>query len=74
MVSNSPEYARKYAKEHYAEYYGQPIQKKKRAARNKARKIANTPKGKEAHHKDGNPFNNKKSNISNVTKLYNERH
>jgi hypothetical protein len=74
MVTNSKSYMRKYAHDNYAEYRWQPIQKKKRAARNKAHKLMNPPKGKEVHHKDGNPLNNSPKNRSVVSKLFNERH
>ena len=60
--------ARDYKKE-YREYHGKPEQKKRRAGRNAARRImkmvgrAKKGDGKDVHHKDGNPLNNKRSNL-----------
>lgn len=60
--------ARDYKKE-YREYHGKPEQKKRRAGRNKARKLAVKKYGKEAlrgkdvDHKDRNPLNNSRSNL-----------
>jgi len=45
--------------------------KKDRASRNKAHAKLNPPKGKEVHHKDGNPQNNSKGNIATVSRSYN---
>ena len=67
---------RDYKKE-YANYQGKPSQIKKRASRNSARaamaKGGKVTKGdgKDVHHKDGNPKNNKKSNLSVTTKAKN---
>ena len=58
--------ARNYKRE-YAKYHGKPEQIKRRAARNKARKIAGAKKGEEVDHKDGNPRNNSKSNLRKTT-------
>ena len=59
--------ARNYKKE-YANYQGKPEQIKKRSSRNKARrKLLSQGKavaGKDVDHKDGNPMNNKTSNLS----------
>lgn len=60
--------ARDYKKE-YREYHSKPEQKKRRAGRNKARKLAVKKYGKEAlrgkdvDHKDRNPLNNSRSNL-----------
>jgi|TARA_A200000159_G_C7333723_1_gene344150 hypothetical protein len=60
--------ARDYKKE-YRTYHGKPEQKKRRAGRNKARKLAVKKYGKEAlrgkdvDHKDRNPLNNSRSNL-----------
>ena len=60
--------ARDYKKE-YRTYHGKPNQKKRRAGRNKARKLAVKKYGKEAlrakdvDHKDRNPLNNSRSNL-----------
>jgi hypothetical protein len=67
---------RDYKKE-YANYQGKPSQIKKRASRNSARaamaKGGKVTKGdgKDVHHKDGNPKNNKKSNLAVTTKAKN---
>ena len=60
--------ARDYQKE-YREYHSKPDQKKRRAGRNRARRIMTMLKrvkkgdGKDVHHKDGNPKNNSKKNL-----------
>ena len=67
---------RDYKKE-YANYQGKPSQVKKRASRNSARaamaKGGKVTKGdgKDVHHKDGNPKNNKKSNLAVTSKAKN---
>lgn len=64
---------RNYKKE-YENYHSKPEQKKRRAGRNKARRDLQDTKGisgKDVHHKDGNPMNNDKSNLSIVTQKYN---
>ena len=61
--------ARSYRLE-YDRYHSKPKQKKDRAARNAARRASGV-KGKDVHHKDGNPRNNKKSNLSVVSKASN---
>ncbi|MFZ9046982.1 MAG: HNH endonuclease [Cyclobacteriaceae bacterium] len=45
-------------------YNSKPEQLKNRAKRNKARRLKKCPAGKDVHHKDGNPRNNSKSNLS----------
>ena len=61
--------ARNYRKE-YDNYQGRPEQKKRRAMRNKVRRLLTREgkvkkgDGKDVHHKDGNPMNFKKSNLS----------
>lgn len=63
-------------KEEY-KYHQTPAQKKRRAGRNKARRTAlaagKVKKGdkKDVHHKDGNPKNNKSSNVSVVSRKKN---
>tara|TARA_Y100001938_G_scaffold117406_1_gene161917 strand:+ start:1617 stop:1868 length:252 start_codon:yes stop_codon:yes gene_type:complete len=53
----------------YDNYQGSAKQKKRRAARNKARRMmvrlgkARKGDGKDAHHKDGNPLNSIPKNI-----------
>ena len=68
--------ARDYKKE-YANYHSRPDQIKRRAARNAARRAMSGRKEltdeKDVHHKDNNPMNNDKSNLSIVTKHYNRR-
>jgi hypothetical protein len=54
---------RDYKKE-YKDYHGKPSQIKRRSSRNKARRKVGAPKGKDVHHKDGNPNNNSRSNLS----------
>jgi len=61
--------ARNYRKE-YDNYQGRPEQKKRRAMRNKVRRLLTREgkvkkgDGKDVHHKDGNPMNSKTSNLS----------
>jgi len=66
--------ARNYRKE-YDNYHSKPEQRKNRSSRNKARrKLAKAGyklKGKDVDHKDGNPRNNGRSNLSVVSKSYN---
>jgi hypothetical protein len=67
---------RNYKKE-YSEYHSKADQKKNRAGRNKARRTAlangKVTKGdkKDVHHKDGNPRNNKSSNVTVVSRKKN---
>ena len=69
---------RDYKKE-YANYHSDPEQIKRRAQRNKARRLLKAIKtekelrGKDVHHKDGNPNNNDKKNLSVVTQNYNRK-
>ena len=59
--------ARNY-REEYDNYQGKPDQIANRSSRNSARRVAKKNgykvKGKDVHHKDGNPKNNKASNLS----------
>ena len=67
---------RNYRKE-YDEYHSKPKQKKNRAGRNAARrKMSEAGKvkkgdGKDVHHKDRNPKNNKTNNLKVVSKSKN---
>ena len=67
---------RNYAKE-YANYHSRPEQIKRRSARNKARRLAikmgkaKVGDGKDIHHKDGNPMNNKNGNLRLMSKSAN---
>ena len=67
---------RDYKKE-YREYHSKTEQKKNRAGRNTARRRAiaagKVKKGstKDVHHKDGNPRNNRKKNLSVVSRKKN---
>jgi hypothetical protein len=64
---------RDYKKE-YENYHSDPEQIKRRAKRNEARrslKDRKDIKGKDVHHKDNNPMNNDKSNLSIVSQKYN---
>jgi len=60
---------RNYSKE-YKDYHGKPDQVQKRSSRNKARRKMSTMgkakkgDGKDVHHKDGNPLNNSKGNLT----------
>ena len=74
MVTNSPEYMREYAAKNYMKYYGTKKAKLERASRNKARKIAHTPKGKQVDHINKNPMDDAPKNLRNVSQLFNERH
>ena len=66
--------ARDYKAE-YKNYHGKPAQKKKRASRNAARAKLKAGgvavAGKDVHHKDGNPRNNKRSNLKVTSKSKN---
>jgi len=67
---------RNYKKE-YANYQGKSAQKKRRAMRNKVRRMllregkVRKGDGKDVHHKDGNPMNTKKSNLKIVKRSKN---
>ena len=64
---------RNYRKE-YDNYHSRPEQKIRRAARNAARRLfADADPDKDVHHKDNNPLNNDKKNLSLVTQHYNRR-
>ena len=63
---------RNYRKE-YDEYHAKPEQKKRRASRNTANKRLKPPKGKEVHHKNGNPRDNRRSNLAVIPKTANRR-
>ena len=68
--------ARNYASE-YQNYQGTDAQKKRRAMRNKARRLmiksgrARKGDGKDVHHKDNNPHNNARSNLKIMSKSMN---
>jgi hypothetical protein len=69
---------RDYKKE-YANYHSRPEQIARRSARNSARRIIKKKltdeeiEGKDVHHKDNDPLNNDKTNLSVVTQHYNRR-
>ena len=67
---------RDYKKE-YESYHSKPEQIKRRAKRNEARRsLKNSKKltaDKDVHHKDNNPMNNDKSNLSIVSQNYNRK-
>ena len=64
-------------KREYNSYHAKPEQKKNRASRNKARTLLSSTgrvrkgDGKDIDHRDGNPRNNSKSNLSVVSKRRN---
>ena len=64
---------RNYAKE-YRDYHGKPEQRKRRSNTNKARRkllkagLVRKGDGRDVHHKDSNPNNNSRSNLSAVLK------
>ena len=65
--------SRNYRKE-YDNYHSKPEQKIRRAARNAARaRFKDADPNKDVHHKDNNPLNNDKNNLSLVTQHYNRR-
>ena len=65
--------ARNYKKE-YADYHAKPAQKKRRAGRNKARRLlektgaVSKGDGKDVDHKDNNTLNNSRSNLRVMSK------
>lgn len=52
-------------------YQGSSKQKKRRASRNAAARKKKCPKGKEVHHKNRNPKDNRPKNLKCATKKYN---
>ena len=66
-MPSSPNYKRDYKQEAKTE---SPLRRKKRAMRNKARRVAKkaglvkTGDNKDVHHKDGNAMNNKRGNLT----------
>ena len=64
-------------KREYNSYHAKPEQKKNRASRNKARTLLSSVgrvrkgDGKDIDHRDGNPRNNSKSNLSVMSKRRN---
>lgn len=66
---------RDYKKE-YENYHSKPEQVKRRQKRNEARRSLKDNKdikGKDVHHKDNNPMNNDKSNLSIVSQNFNRK-
>lgn len=71
--------SRNYRKE-YDDYHGTAAQKKARAARNTARRrmvgagrLTKGDRSKEVDHRDGNPRNNKSSNLRVISKTANRK-
>jgi hypothetical protein len=66
-MPNSPGYKRNYKKE-YANYHGKPTQVKRRnarnAARNKLKKAGVAVAGKDVAHRNGNPRDNRRANLT----------
>ena len=78
MTTKKPR-VRNYRRE-YDQFHGKPEQKKARAARNKARRrvvgagrITKGDRSKEVDHRDGNPRNNKPSNLRVMSKTANRK-
>lgn len=69
-MPNSPGYKRNYKKE-YANYHGKPAQIKRRnarnAARNKLKKAGVNVAGKDVAHRNGNPRDNRRRNLTTQT-------
>jgi len=73
MMYHHPKMSMRNYKKEYNNYHSKPEQKLRRAARNAARRSVKAPSDKDVHHKDGNPMNNDKSNLSVVSKNYNRK-
>jgi hypothetical protein len=63
---------RNYRKE-YDTYHARPEQKKRRAGRNAANRIVKPGPGKEVHHRNGNPLDNRRKNLAAIPKSKNRR-
>ena len=63
---------RNYKKE-YKATHGTKKGKLDRVKRNQANRLMKPGKGKEVHHKDGNPRNNRPSNLSVISKKTNRK-
>jgi len=70
--------ARNYRSE-YKNYHAKPVQKKRRAGRNAGRNkllasgVVSKGDKKDVHHKDRNPNNNKRSNLTVTSRTANRR-
>ena len=76
MISPHQKMSMRNYKKEYETYHSKPEQKVRRAARNAARRLLKDRKGikgKDVHHKDNNPENNDKENLSVVTQNYNRK-
>ncbi len=69
MTTNSKEYNKK----NYKKYWGSADAIKDRSSRNQANRMKNPWPWKEVHHKDWNPRNNAKSNLSVVKRTTNRK-
>ena len=75
-MPSSKNYKRNYKKE-YANYHSKPSQRKRRSSRTMARRQAEKSgkvrkgDGKDVHHKNGNPMDNKSSNLKATSKKSN---
>lgn len=58
-------------KQEYTDYHGTVAQRRRRSARNKANKIMNPGPGKEVHHRNKNPLDNRRSNLVVLSKKKN---
>lgn len=67
MATNPKGYMKKYwaknNRANYKKYHGTKNEIEKRSSRNKARKKMNAPKWTHVDHKNGNPKDNRKSNL-----------
>tara|TARA_R110000823_G_C15877641_1_gene494733 strand:+ start:113 stop:352 length:240 start_codon:yes stop_codon:yes gene_type:complete len=63
---------RNYSKE-YKDYHGTSEQRKRRASRNTANKKLKPGPGKEVHHKNLNPMDNRTKNLSIISKKRNRK-
>lgn len=61
---------RNYGKEYIRDHSSKKA-KKDRSGRNAANALLNPPKGKDVHHRDGNPQNNDRDNLGEVSRKWN---
>jgi hypothetical protein len=66
-ISVTPPLGKRNYRKEYDNYHASPEQKKKRASRNAARKRSAAKPGQDVHHRNGNPLDNRKGNLSVVS-------